>query len=101
MEGGSRRRGRLALWRRGVEAKRDAGMVFRAAKDGRPLELGKRLRLGKLAGALDRKGVVTVDGHEREVSSLEAARLGGHDDCVSVLEECVESLKGKGGGGSA
>ena len=50
---GNRRRGRLALWRRGVEAKRDAGMVFQAASEGRPLELGKRLRLGKLAGGLD------------------------------------------------
>ena len=43
----------VLFWRRAVEAKRDAGMVFKAASEGRPMELARRLRLGKLAGGLD------------------------------------------------
>lgn len=71
-----------------MEAKRDAGMVFRAAAEGRPMELEKRLRLGKLAGGLHMKGEVTADDTSTttRVTPLEAARLGGHEDCVKVLE---------------
>lgn len=43
---------RLLRWRRAVEAKRDAAMVFRAAAEGRPMELAERVRLGKLADGL-------------------------------------------------
>lgn len=88
-------RDRMVLWRRAVCAHRDAGRVFRAARDGRPLELGKRLMLGKLAGGLAIKGVVRrPDGEEVEVGPMEAARLGGHDDCVKVLEEVVKGRDG-------
>ena len=36
--------------RRAYEAHRHAGLVFRAASEGQPLELQRRLALGKLAG---------------------------------------------------
>jgi len=42
----------LLRFRRAHEAHRDARLVFRAAADGRPLELQKRLFLGKLAGGM-------------------------------------------------
>ena len=78
----------LMQWRHGWEARRDSELVFQAASEGRPLELGKRLRLGVLAGGLDAKGEVEDGaGGTRLVSPLEAARLGGHDDCVKLLSE--------------
>lgn len=73
------------LWRRAVEAKRDASMVFQAAAEGRPMELARRLRLGKLAGALQSKGEVGVA--DRQVSALEAAIIGGHAECAALLQE--------------
>lgn len=73
-------------WRRAVEAKRDAGVVFKAASEGRPLELAKRLRLGRLAGGLERKGVVKGGAI---VGPLEAARLAGHDECEQLLEDAL------------
>lgn len=84
----------MARWRRAVEAKRDAGMVFQAASEGRPMELAKRLRLGVLAGCLDARGLVKGAG---TVSPLEAARLGGHDECVGLLEEAAKRLSGAAG----
>ena len=51
------------------------------------MELGRRLRLGKLAGGLRTKGDVEDGaGMTKRVDPLEAARLGGHDDCVKLLE---------------
>ena len=76
-----RRGDQLVRWRRAHEAHRDASMVFQAAREGRPMELEKRLRLGKLAGGAWVTGV--VDGVGMDV--LEAARAGGHVDCVEVL----------------
>ena len=49
---------RLLRFRRAHEAHRDARLVFRAAAEGRPLELQKRLVLGKLAGGLLRRGIL-------------------------------------------
>ena len=73
-----------------MEAKRDAGIVFHAASEGRPMELARRLRLGKLAGGLDIKGTVTLeDGSSSQMLPVEAARLGGHDECVRLLEEAM------------
>lgn len=46
------RRVALCRFRQAHAARRDAGMVFQAAAHGRPLELAKRLRLGRLAGGL-------------------------------------------------
>lgn len=63
----------MLQWRRAVEAKRDAGLVFKAASEGRPLELGKRVRLGKLAGGLTSMGTIEVlpgSKVERAVESL-------------------------------
>jgi len=54
--------------RRAHEAHRDARLVFRAAAEGRPLELQKRLVLGKLAGGVT-AGV------------LSASREAGHAEC--------------------
>ena len=86
-----RRQGRMVVWRRAMEAKRDAGMVFQAAKEGRPLELGKRLRLGVLGGGLYANGEVEDGaGGTRLVRPLEAARLGGHDECVKLLELAMD-----------
>jgi len=42
--------------KRAHEAHRDARLVFRAAAEGRPLELQRRLVLGRLAGGLDQFG---------------------------------------------
>ena len=61
-------------------------MVFQAAAEGRPLELSRRLRLGRLAGGLHMKGEVEDGaGISRRVSPLEAAKLGGHDKCIKIL----------------
>ena len=57
------------------------------------MELAKRLRLGVLAGALEAKGEVgVVDGEAMAVGPLEAARLGGHRECVRVLEAAAAAL---------
>lgn len=82
-------RGRLQVlaFRRAHEAKRDAGRIFHAAAHGRPLELAKRLRLGVLAGGAESVG--ELGG--RTVSALQAARQGGHDVCVKVLQDAQSS----------
>ena len=65
-------------------------MVFQAASEGRPMELARRLRLGKLAGGLGIKGTMTLDdGGSKQVPPLDAARLGGHDECVKLLQEAA------------
>lgn len=72
----------MLLWRRAREAYRDASCVFQAACTGRPLELAKRLRLGKLAQGHTRKGFLPT-GHF--VTPLAAAALERHAECVEVL----------------
>jgi len=52
--------GAMLRFRRAHEAHRDARLVFRAAAEGRPLELQRRLVLGKLAGGQER--LSEVDG---------------------------------------
>lgn len=42
----------IVRFRHAHDARKDAKIVFKAAREGRPMELAKRLRLGKLAGAL-------------------------------------------------
>ena len=69
------RRGMMLRLRRAHEAHRDARLVFRAAAEGRPLELQRRLVLGKLAGGLDMLG--EVDGVM--MTPLDAAMAGGHE----------------------
>ena len=76
------RRGIMLRFRRAYEAHRDARLVFRAASEGRPLELQRRLVLGKLAGGLDIVG--EVDG--MMMTPLDAARAGGHVDCINVID---------------
>lgn len=77
----------VVQWRQAFEARRDAALVFKAAREGRPLELAKRLRLGRLAGALETKeAVVVTSGNSALLTPLEAAKLGGHSDCVATLE---------------
>jgi len=75
--------GPMLRFRRAHEAHRDARLVFRAAAEGRPLELQRRLVLGKLAGG------ATITGETRgaTVPPIEAAQVGGHDDCVKVLTD--------------
>ena len=84
-----RRADAVIRWRRAHEAHRDASMVFRAASEGRPMELEKRLRLGKLAGGLTRAGRAGSGAWGaaavRLLSPMEAARVGGHGRCVAVL----------------
>lgn len=61
-------------------------MVFKAASEARPLELAKRLRLGKLAGGINAQGTVKLDdGTFKIVSAVDAARLHRHDECVELL----------------
>jgi len=68
-------------FRRAHQAHRDARLVFRAAAEGRPLELQRRLVLGKLAGGLDILGEVD----RMMMNPLDAARAGGHEECVKVI----------------
>ena len=74
----------LMRFRRAHEAHRDARLVFHAAAEGRPLELQRRLVLGKLAGGLHVKG--KADGSTHTV--LEVARAREHGECVRILESC-------------
>lgn len=68
-------------WRQAVDAKRDAELVFNAASEGRPLELIKRLKLGKLTGGAWARGLVAGI----PVDALEAARMFGHGKCEEIL----------------
>jgi len=77
------RRGIMLRFRRAYEAHRDARLVFRAASEGRPLELQRRLVLGKLAGGLDIVGV----GDGAMMTPVDAARAGGHDECITVMQD--------------
>lgn len=84
--------------RRAHEARRDAALVFQAASEGRPLELAKRLRLGTLGGGLDIVQEARDDstvGGVRLVSPLQAARLGGHTECASLIAQQL-CLMGRG-----
>ena len=58
-------------------------MVFQAASEGRPSELIKRLRLGKLAGGHVYHGKVLLDkrGGASLASPIEAAVQTGHEEC--------------------
>lgn len=77
----------LLVFRRAHEAHRDAAMLFKAAAEGRPMELAKRFRLGKLAGGLQKRGRLALPhGKVLLATPLEAARMGGHTDCVAALE---------------
>jgi len=62
----------ITRFRRAHEAHRDARLVFRAAAEGRPLELQRRLVLGMLAGALFLQGDVAGI----QMTPLDASRLG-------------------------
>jgi len=77
------RRGVMLRLRRSHEAHRDARLVFRAAAEGRPLELQRRLVLGKLAGGLHILG--EVGGVI--MTPLDAARDGGHGECIKVIDD--------------
>jgi len=76
--------------RRAHEAHRDARLVFKAAAEGRPLELQRRLVLGKLAGGATHTRITPV-GHR--VTPLEAASAGGHEDCVKLLRGAISNMK--------
>jgi len=80
------RRGMMMRFRRAHEAHRDARLVFRAAAEGRPLELQRRLVLGKLAGGLDILGEVDGD----MMTPLDAARAGGHEECTKVMADTCQ-----------
>lgn len=67
------------------DAQRDSSLVWRAASEGRPLELAKRLRLGVMAGGADRKsasGGALLD-------SKQAAAANGHDGCAALLGRSI------------
>jgi len=72
----------MTRFRRAHEAHRDAKLVFRAAAEGRPLELQRRLVLGKLAGGKTRKGMLGL------VLMLprDAAVQQGNFDCIRALD---------------
>ena len=76
------RRGMILRLRRAHEAHRDARLMFRAAAEGRPLELQRRLVLGKLACGLDILGEV----NGVMMTPLNAARAGGHEECTKVMD---------------
>jgi len=79
--------GMMVLFRRAHEAHRDARLVFRAASEGRSLELQRRLVLGKLAGGQERLGEV----NGVMMTPLDAAMTGGHDECIKVLEYATKA----------
>jgi len=68
-------------FRRAHEAQRDARLVFRAASQGRPLELQMRLVLGGLAGGRER--LSEVNGVL--MTAVDAAKLGCHTSCAKLL----------------
>lgn len=70
-----RARSPLMLFRRAHEAHRDACLCFFAARDGRPLELSKRLFLGKHAGGLAhaQRGLTTNDRKPVAIREVMAA----------------------------
>jgi len=68
----------MLRFRRAHEAHRDARLVFKAATEGRPLELQRRLVLGKLAG-----GLASVLAHR--MTPLEAARANSNSECIALL----------------
>jgi len=72
--------------RRAHEAHRDVRLVFRAASEGRPLELQRMLVLGKLAGGLNILGV--VDG--LMMGPMNAARAGGHGEYLKTMEDTCQ-----------
>ena len=74
--------------RRAHEAHRDARLVFRAAAKGQPLELQRRLVLGKLAYGIDILG--EVDGVM--MTPLDVAEADGHKECIDVLVEMMHHL---------
>jgi len=76
----------MLRFRRAHQAQRAARLVFRAAAEGRPLELQRRLVLGKLAGGLDKLG--EVDGVM--MTPLNAARAGGHGECIKMIENSCQ-----------
>jgi len=101
------RRWLLSRFRRAHEAHRDARLVFKAAAEGRPLELQRRLVLGKLAGGLSIVGPLhcsytdedgrCIDAPESivrdrvtMVSPLQAAVRNSHDACIAVLESAIQ-----------
>lgn len=84
-----RRGDQLVRWRRAVEVRRNARLIFQAAAQGRPMELERRLQLGKLADG----GKANARGG-RQMVALSAARAGGHSECVSLLEDNVTGLSG-------
>ena len=71
----------MVRFRRAHEAHRDARLVFRAAAEGRPLELQRRLVLGKLAGGQEKLGEANCE----MMTPLDAAMAGGNDECIKVL----------------
>lgn len=66
-----------------MEAKRDAGRVFKAASEGSPLDLAKRLRLVKFAGGLGISGTYVIGGRERAEACL-LLRLQGWEGMTSA-----------------
>ena len=68
----------MEKFRRAYEAHRDARLVFKAAAEGRPLELQKSLVLGKLAGGLDSK----CERNGVAMTPRDAAEASGHAECI-------------------
>jgi len=60
--------------------------VFKAAVEGRPLELQRRMVLGKLAYGLDILGEV----NGVMMTPLDAAKAGGHEECIKVIENACQ-----------
>jgi len=73
----------MVRFRRAHEAHRDARLVFRAAAEGRPLELQRRLVLGKLACDILKTSLYLHTG--QRMTAIEAALMGGHVQCVRLL----------------
>ena len=86
----ARRRGTMLQLRRAYEAHMDARLVFRAASEGQPLELQRKLVLGKLAGGAS-TARITPTGHR--VTPLAAATAGGHEDCAKLLRGAISYMK--------
>lgn len=66
------------MFRTASDAHRDADIAGRCCEEGRPLELSKRLRLGRLA--MDECTLRAL---------LAAAEAGEHHDCAAVMRKVI------------
>ena len=79
------RKRHLTLWRIGKEAAADSKIIFKACRDGRPLELTKRIFLGRFSPQHLRAERINPKDSKLH-SALQAAQINNHVECEAILE---------------